>query len=83
LLEVTTDGGRPPVDALTRVPGVADVQLFGDRVHVRLAGISQAQGADAVREALRGRGRSEPDVRPIPASLEDVFIELIGRGQGE
>jgi ABC-2 type transport system ATP-binding protein len=83
LLEVTTDGGRPPVDALTRVPGVADVQLFGDRVHVRLAGISQAQGADAVREALRGRGRSEPDVRPIPASLEDVFIELIGRGQRE
>ena len=79
LLEVTMDGGRPPVDALMRVSGVADVQPFGDRVHVRLAGISQEEGANAVRAALRGRGPSEPDVRAIPASLEDVFIELIGR----
>ena len=59
-----------------RVAGVADVQPFGDRVHVRLAGITQEEGASAVRAALRGRGPSEPDVRPVPASLEDVFIEL-------
>jgi ABC-2 type transport system ATP-binding protein len=79
LLEVTTNGRRPPTDALRNVPGVADVQSFGDRLHVRLSGIGQAEGEEAVRAALQAQGRSESHVRPIPASLEDVFIELITR----
>src|SRR5919109_2272150 len=37
LIEVVTATPRPPVDLLRRIPGVADVQTFGDRAHVRLA----------------------------------------------
>ena len=30
LLEVVVESGRPPVDVLAAMPGVDDVQLFGD-----------------------------------------------------
>ncbi len=77
LLEVIAETPRPPVEALARVPGVADVQSFGDRAHVRLAGTSQSAGADAIRMALAEQHITLTSVRPIAASLEDVFIELI------
>ena len=77
LLEVITATPRPPVDALARVKGVADVQSFGDRAHVRLQGLSQAVGVDTLTAALRAAGITVTSVRPIAPSLEDVFIELI------
>jgi ABC-2 type transport system ATP-binding protein len=79
LLEVSVDAARPPIDVLARVPGVADVQPFGDRAHVRLAGLDQAGGADAIRAALQRAGMRAVGVRPITASLEDVFIDLTTR----
>jgi hypothetical protein len=82
LLEVLTDTPRPPIDALSRVAGVAEVQSFGDRAHVRLQGVTQAAGADAITAALKTQGIAVTSVRPIAASLEDVFIDLI-RPQSE
>ena len=79
LLEVVVDAPRPPIERLARVPGVADVQSFGDRAHVRLEGIDQARGADAIRAALAREGTTVVSVRPITASLEDVFIDLTTR----
>ncbi len=77
LLEVVVDAPRPPVELLASIPHVTDVQSFGDRAHVRLEGVSQAQGAAAVDAALRGARMDVVSVRPIAASLEDVFIDLI------
>jgi ABC-2 type transport system ATP-binding protein len=77
LLEVVTDARRPPVDVLAAVPGVADVQAFGDRVHARLAGASFEPVAQAMEAALVRAGIRALSIRPIPASLEDIFIELI------
>jgi ABC-2 type transport system ATP-binding protein len=79
LLEVMTETPRPPVDLLRRIQGVADVQPFGDRAHVRLTGVSQTAGAEAITSALKAAGITLISVRPIAASLEDVFIELITR----
>jgi ABC-2 type transport system ATP-binding protein len=76
LLEVVVDARRPPVEILARVPGVRDVQSFGDRAHVRAQG-SAAALEPAVRQALAAAGIGVADVRPIGASLEDVFIDLI------
>jgi ABC-2 type transport system ATP-binding protein len=76
LLEVVVDAPRPPVDLLARVPGVADVQSFGDRAHVRAAGDARSL-APAIERALAAAGIRVIDVRPIGASLEDVFIDLI------
>jgi ABC-2 type transport system ATP-binding protein len=76
LLEVVVDAPRPPIDLLSSVPGVHDVQSFGDRAHVRTTGDARALARD-VEAALAAAGIRAIDVRPIGASLEDVFIDLI------
>jgi ABC-2 type transport system ATP-binding protein len=77
LLEVSVPGVRPPIETIASVPGVRDVQPFGDRAHVRLArGNASAVGA-AVQSTLEGHGFRDVSIRPSAASLEDVFIELI------
>jgi len=76
LLEVVTATARPPIDVLAAVPHVIDVQSFGDRAHVRVSGDARALAHD-VEAALAAAGIRAIDVRPIGASLEDVFIDLI------
>ena len=77
LLEVTAAGPRPPVEILAGVPGVNDVQTFGDRAHVRIDPGARVQAIGAIEGALRGANIQDVSVRPIAASLEDVFIDLI------
>jgi ABC-2 type transport system ATP-binding protein len=79
LLEVIADTSRPPIDILAALPGVEDVQTFGQRAHVRVAEGAQAQGITAVTAALESRGIRVLTARPMPATLEDVFIALITR----
>ncbi len=58
-------------------PDVEDVQVFGDRLHLRV----RAQSADRVMtrlpETLRLIGGHVQRIRSIPPTLEDVFIELL------
>ena len=77
LLEVITDAVRPPIEILAALPGVEDVQSFGERAHVRVAEGTQAQGVTTVTNALKARGIDVLTARPVPATLEDVFIALI------
>jgi ABC-2 type transport system ATP-binding protein len=77
LFEVLVDAPRPPVDLLAAIPGVMDVQVFGDRAHVRFAETTIAAAADAVQLSISRAGLRAVSVRPVPASLEDVFIDLI------
>ncbi len=82
VIEVLADPERAALDRLARLPGIVDVRMFGERIHARFAG----RGAgDAVRDAetgLSGGGLSVSSVRAIPASLEDVFIDRVTRGEG-
>jgi ABC-2 type transport system ATP-binding protein len=82
ILEVVTDTARPPTEVLAAVAGVADVQPFGERAHLRLAGIGPGDAEREVRAALAGAGIAVVSIRPVAASLEDVFIELVGRPAG-
>ena len=77
LIEVVTDTPRPPLDMLGAAPGVEDVQSFGDRAHVRFARGAQTRGASVITSVLQQHGIRTVSVRPVPASLEDVFIALI------
>jgi ABC-2 type transport system ATP-binding protein len=77
LLEVVADTPRPPIDVLAAVPGVMDVQVFGDGAHVRLGAIEPAAGIEAVRHALVQQGLQPRGIRQVPPSLEDVFIDLV------
>ena len=81
LLEVLAEGSRPAVELLAAIPGVADVQVFGDRAHVRFLETDARSAADAIASALSRAGLTRVSVRPVPASLEDVFIDLITRTQ--
>ncbi len=76
MVEVVTDTSRPPLETLAALPGVDDVQAFGERAHVRVSG-SGAERAASIRSGLEQRGIQVTSVRPVAASLEDVFIDLI------
>jgi ABC-2 type transport system ATP-binding protein len=77
IVEVTADTPRPPIDVLARVPGVVDVQSFGDRAHVRIERGDERETIPRIDAALRAAAVPVVSVRPIAASLEDVFIDLI------
>jgi ABC-2 type transport system ATP-binding protein len=77
LLEVIVDAPRPPVDVLARVEGVRTVQIFGDRAHVRMSDGQGAKAVEALEAAIVAAGLTPVGVRPVQASLEDVFIDLI------
>ncbi len=81
LLEVMTDTPRAPVEILASAPGVDDVQAFGERAHVRFSGMSREQAVASVGETLARSGIRATSVRPVTASLEDVFIALITKGR--
>ena len=66
MLEVSAEGARPPIDALSRLPGVDDVQLFGDRAHVRLSGES-GDAVERVATGLKEAGIAEATVRAVAA----------------
>src|SRR5262249_1782167 len=70
----------PAIEPRSRVPGVIDVQSFGDRAHVRIARGSAERVIAAIESAMREAHIPLVSVRPIAASLEDVFIELITGG---
>ncbi|MEP6593118.1 MAG: hypothetical protein ABJC51_05470, partial [Acidobacteriota bacterium] len=70
--------GRPPLDVLAAVPGVRDVQVFGDRAHVRLGDRPVPDGIAAIEGALAAAGAAAVETRAVGATLEDVFIDLIG-----
>ncbi len=73
---------------LRRSGGVGDVESFGDRLHATLPGPGRGEAEEAVRrlaDILRGAGIAVESARPVPPSLEDVFIARIrssGAGPG-
>jgi ABC-2 type transport system ATP-binding protein len=77
LYEVIATSARPPLDALRRVPGVADAQSFGERAHVTFKEAPRGDAAADLRAALTRERIDVTSIRPIGASLEDVFIERL------
>jgi ABC-2 type transport system ATP-binding protein len=73
LYEVIVDDHRRGADVLKRTPGVSDVQMFGERAHVRF-GQDLPDAEARLRSSLTAAGLDVASVRPIATSLEDVFI---------
>jgi ABC-2 type transport system ATP-binding protein len=76
MLEVIVEPLRPAKKILARMPGVRDVQLFGDRLHVQVANAAAAE--PAITAALTTDGMTLGGMRRVAPGLEDVFVSLLG-----
>jgi ABC-2 type transport system ATP-binding protein len=81
LFEVIVSDHRRAPDVLKRVPGVTDVQMFGERAHV-LMDRDNGAAADRLASSLAQAGLTVASVRPRAASLEDVFIARLHQLHG-
>ena len=70
-----------PLDGLRRAaqtaPDVEDVQIFGDRLHLRVKEGSADRVLAELPEFLQAQGLRVNRIRSIAPNLEDVFIELV------
>lgn len=79
LFEVRTSDPRRTAALLRSAFPETTVGLFGDRVHVSAA--NEASLESRVRDELRRGGVDTEAFRPIPPSLEDVFVSVVGRAR--
>jgi ABC-2 type transport system ATP-binding protein len=77
MLEMLTGATPGLLDIVRRMPGVDDAQVFGERVHVRLHDTAD-EAVERFIAALQGTPLARATVRPVPPSLEDVFIARLG-----
>jgi ABC-2 type transport system ATP-binding protein len=80
VMEVLAGDRDRATSTLEHLPGVVDVQLFGERSHVRVAPGSALGDPERLQAALRDAGVAAESVRRVPASLEDVFIARVSEG---
>jgi ABC-2 type transport system ATP-binding protein len=74
LFEVIVPAAREALDKLIGRPGIASVQVFGDRLHVWIDRDDRDQARSELASAVQAAGVTATTVRPIVPSLEDVFI---------
>jgi ABC-2 type transport system ATP-binding protein len=75
VLMVRVDRVRDAKARVASLPAVSRAVAFGDRLHVTVR--SAAGDAAAVEAALRESGFAVSEVRAIPATMEDVFIDRL------
>ena len=79
-LELIAHPRRRAAEILRERDDVADVQTFGERLHVTLKGVAPSEAGpvtDAITAFLRAASIEIGYARPIQATLEDVFIARI------
>jgi len=77
MVEVVAEPRREAVSVLKGATGVADIEVFGERLHVSLPDEPPAAAAEAASRLaarLREAGLDVRSARPTTPSLEDVFI---------
>jgi ABC-type multidrug transport system ATPase subunit len=72
-LDVTCDHVTVGLQAVRRLEGVRGATVFGQSMHLL---VDQGMSEQRIRDRLAEVGISHADIRPIAASLEDVFVAL-------
>jgi ABC-2 type transport system ATP-binding protein len=78
IVEVRTAQPREDRDRMRSVDGVAGALLFGDRIHVTLR---EDASWEEVSARLEAADVEVLEARAAEASLEDVFLALVGPGE--
>jgi len=84
LVEVVAHPRERAAELLREARGVADVESFGERLHVTLEGFSAGDGpaeAERLASLLRDAAVAVSSCRSTTPSLEDVFIARIRSAQ--
>ena len=79
IIEVVASAPRRALEVARDAAGPAQVQLFGDRLHVRARELGMEQ---TLRQRFATAGIEVSTMRAIPPTLEDVFIERVTAGKG-
>jgi len=74
VLEIECEDAAHALDDIEDLPGVIDAAFFGNQVH---AVVTAPEIAQTIQQSLESRGFAPVKVRPVPPSLEDVFIRSI------
>ena len=78
-VEVAFDRGGPHLDdVLRRLPGVTDVARLGDKL--RLYALEPPALLPLLFDLAEQRGLRILSLNTLGPTLEDVFVELVGRG---
>jgi len=80
LLEVVASPQQQARDVLRTLPEAQEVQVFGDRLHVRAE--DQQTASAAIRAALSAAEVRLESLRPVEAGLEDAFVSIIQQERG-
>ncbi len=81
LVELRPSNLQAGRDALSGLPGVLEVQTFGDMLHVFVDGAQLRIGE--MRASLEDKGLTVTNVRRIEPRMEEAFISLIRRESRE
>jgi ABC-2 type transport system ATP-binding protein len=79
VMEIIAADRDRATEVLQLLPGVVDVQLFGERAHARFSADSPLADPDRLAAAMTHAGVTAESVRRVPTSLEDVFIARVTR----
>jgi ABC-2 type transport system ATP-binding protein len=76
ILELRSESIPAVREIVKDIEGVEDVRLFGNRLHVRVAAGRTGAVLSALAKSFPARSRTRLETRPVPATLEDVFLSL-------
>jgi ABC-2 type transport system ATP-binding protein len=74
VIEVACEDRRAAAREIRAAPDVHGVELFGDKIHVKVRDAEQA--LPRLRELLAARGTRVGSIGVVPPSVEDIFLDL-------
>ncbi len=77
-VEITTPEVTRALRFARQIPGIRNATIFGQSIH---ALIEDSFDLHELRERLLREGIAVAEIRPLAASLEDVFVELTNKHQ--
>src|SRR5467141_1536669 len=79
-VEITTPEVTRALKLARQIPGIRSATIFGQSIH---ALVEDHFDLNDLREQLLKNGISVSEIRPLAPSLEDVFVELTYKHQGQ